>query len=522
MMSPFDRLSDDGGHGARGSVSAHLPAPKPVSTGPFEGPFLRVVRQGGGVALEGRTIAVLGPARRSAVGWARWQWSGRTLLAETCRYGIRPLFYHATADRILIAPSIATLLALGAPSELDPVALGVFLRFENFLGEDTPFKHIRAMPPAGRLEWSGTLRVTGAPLQVAPHKLGRRVALKAYARLFRDAIERSLADDGIVPLSGGCDSRHIAFEAARCNRLAECVSVRALPPRADEDARIAVQVAQTLGAHHVVLDQDPDRFGAVVQATIDTSYCGREHAWFRPMARYLADTAPPGSAVLDGLGGDVLSAGLFLEPIAHGLFRRGRLVELARRYLGLEGRLGHLPFLADQALAPAELAIARLTAELDRHQHAANPVGAFYFWNRTRRVVALQFLAVLGGRRTIMPYLDPELFDLLAGLPAQMLLDHRFHREALHLAFPEFAGIAFAASRPRAATPREHFRRYGRAILDRLDAQPSRLIKARHARPRIAYLAWSGTEACWTADACLYLSQLEYAGREPISDVSRR
>jgi hypothetical protein len=115
------------------------------------------------------------------------------------------------------------------------------------------------------------------------------------------------------------------------------------------------------------------------------------------------------------------------------------------------------------------------------------------------------------------------VFELLAGLPAEMLLDHHFHREALHMAFPQFAGIAFAAPArgggPRKAVRRDHFRRYGRAILRRLETHPSSLIKSRHAVPRIRYLALVGSaQACWTADACLYLSQLEYAGREPVSD----
>jgi hypothetical protein len=88
----------------------------------------------------------------------------------------------------------------------------------------------------------------------------------------------------------------------------------------------------------------------------------------------------------------------------------------------------------------------------------------------------------------------------------------------VHRAFPELAGIGFAKPGRESADPalvRAHFRRYGRAILQRLDERPSRLIDQRYALRRIRYLAWWGSaDACWTADACLYLSQLENAAGE--------
>jgi hypothetical protein len=482
--------------------------------------FLRVVRERDRLVQDGDPAAEFGPpAGDDAIGWARWRWNGRAVVAETCRYGIRPLYYHASADRIMVAPSVATLLALGAPADLDAEALAVFLRFENFLGEDTPFKHIRALPPAGRLEWSGALHLSGDYWQPAAETASRESALGAYAARFRAAVERAVGTPSVVPLSGGCDSRHIAFELARRSVLRECVSIRSLPPRTDADPAVAARVAAALGARCIILDQDPDRFTAIARATEETSYCGREHAWFRPLAAYLRNGAAvdrecADAPVVDGLGGDVLSAGLFLEATALDLFRRGLIAELARHYM--RGHLHHLPFVAEPDLAPAGLAATRLMRELERHRGASNPVGSFFFWNRTRRVVALQFRALLPQRTVLAPYLDLEVFALLAGLPAEMFLDHRFHREALHRAFPQYAAIDFSVSGHQARwsrASRNHFRRYGRAILDRLDSHPSRLIDTRYAKPRIRYLAWTGSPASWTADACLYLSQLEYAGQ---------
>jgi hypothetical protein len=356
------------------------------------------------------------------------------------------------------------------------------------------------------LQWNGELDVSGALHRPAPERASRAAATEAYGRLFRAAVDRAVAVPAVVPLSGGCDSRHNALELARLGRLSGCVSVRSMPPRSDDDVRIAARVARALGADHAVVDRDDDRYTAAVQATLETSYCGREHTWFRPLVRHFADAVADDTPLFDGLAGDVLSAGLFLEPAALALFRRGRLAELSRHYM--RGHDGPLPFLSDQALAPAESARARLAHELARHQDAGNPVGAFFFWNRTRRVVALQFFGML----------DPEVFDFLAGLPAELFLDHQFHREAMHRAFPEFVALGFAQpgrEHQDGSLVRAYYRRYGRAILRRLAARGSRLIDLRYAARRIRYLAWWGSpDACWTADACLYLSQLENAASE--------
>jgi hypothetical protein len=145
------------------------PAPRPRPA------YLRVVRQAGLPVLDG-TAAVELPPTGPDIGWARWRWDGSAVTVETCRYGLRPLYYHATPQQFLIAPSIATLLALGAPADLDAGAIAVYLRFENFLGEDTPFKHIRALPPAARLRWDGSLQVTGTLHQPATEPLARAVA----------------------------------------------------------------------------------------------------------------------------------------------------------------------------------------------------------------------------------------------------------------------------------------------------------------------------------------------------------
>src|SRR5437762_1153056 len=77
---------------------------------PSQPPYLRVLMERGAPLQDGVTSLAFA-ATGADVGWARWRWDGRAATVETCRYGVRPLFYHATARCFMISPSIPKLLA---------------------------------------------------------------------------------------------------------------------------------------------------------------------------------------------------------------------------------------------------------------------------------------------------------------------------------------------------------------------------------------------------------------------------
>ena len=91
-----------------------------------------------------------------------------------------------------------------------------------------------------------------------------------------------------------------------------------------------------------------------------------------------------------------------------------------------------------------ELAVTRLVEELARFAKAPNPIGQFYFWNRTRREIALKFCSILGrDAHVFTPFLAAPVYDLLASLPAEYFLDHEFHTEAIVRNYPEYAHLPF-------------------------------------------------------------------------------
>ncbi|MBV9852515.1 MAG: asparagine synthetase B family protein, partial [Armatimonadetes bacterium] len=425
-------------------------------------------------------------------------------------------------DGIGVSPSLVHLIAQGAPAELDDTALAVFLRLGFFLGEDTPFASIRALPPAATLRWTeGRLSVSGVPVRLPHRALSRAEAVDAYIALFRQAMRRRPSSEApdVLPLSGGRDSRHILFELCAAGRKpARCLTVRHFPPRADEDVRVAATLARALDIPQEILDQPTSRLQAECRKNLRTNFCADEHTQFLVLADALRGCA---GVVHDGIGGDILSAGLMLDEREIEFAAAGRFTEWAEAIL--ETRCNPLPQEAELSrLLPAPLyrrfsrerAGARVQEELYRHREAPNPGGQFYFWNRTRREVALAPYGLLGREVTVFsPYLDHDLYDLLASLPAEALLDCGLHTQAIARAYPEYAHIPYEkpyAQDWASRRSRRFFRRWTGETMRALARQASGLVRRATLLPELAgsLLTGGGSIAC-IGPLTLYLLQLE-------------
>ena len=189
-----------------------------------------------------------------------------------------------------------------------------------------------------------------------------------------------------------------------------------------------------------------------------TSFCTDEHAWILPLAEYLRGRV---QSVYDGLGGDVLSAGLFLNEARLARFASGQIEELAVDFLrGSEARTAELVAPDWAGRLGHDRAVARLTGELARHAGAPNPIGSFFFWNRTRREISLQSYGIMNQSVEVLaPYLDHDLFDFLSSLPAAMLLDRKFHGDTIRRGFPEYNDVRYEDRSVRSWWAPFHFRR---------------------------------------------------------------
>jgi hypothetical protein len=461
--------------------------------------------------------------------FAEWRWDGRRLTVRNDRYGFQPLFYFCAASEIAVSTSILALLAAGAPADLDEDALAVFLRLGFFVGNDTPFRSIRVVPPDAQFVWEdGQLKVDGRYWHGRPQRLTRDAALDAYIALFRQAIARRPPNDDnfVVPLSGGRDSRHILLELCdRGWRPRYAVTIPRYPPRAGEDERVAALLARATGVPHLLLDQRADRLESEWRKNWQTHLCADEHAWYLPMIDHLESDV---TTVYDGMGGALSVAGRFLSADNIRRFDAGHFDQLADVLLDGFGRMTER-FLA-RMLSPRyritmgrDRARQRLAADLVRHADAPDPTKSFNFWNRTRREIALVTGALMNRIPTVYsPYLDHDLYELLSSLPPSLVSpdlsspDKSFHSDAITRAYPRYAHIPFEDSHAPPIDARSHDGRFGSAVARHLLERRRRftLLNNGYVWPRVGLSAikpqYAGRRP-WLAGILLYLSQLEDA-----------
>ncbi len=379
--------------------------------------------------------------------YSEWDWDGTTLRAGNCRYGMSPLFYYCGDNEICLSNSIPKMLDLGVPQDWDDDAMAVFIRRHTFLGEDTPFKHIRATPPGAKLTWrNGRMDLEGKRFEPKPQHLKRSAIVDGVIELFQQAIARRLPDteDFYLPLTGGKDSRHILLELHRQGvRPKACVTARkTASPSDNDDCAIAAQLTERLGIPHIILPPSKSIVADEQRKNLRTNFCTIDHGWSMPLVDFLEANT---SLSYDGLGLDVFFNTIWYSDLRANLFHTRDFQELGRDLLGESDTALSLT-LSSEALRRFDRnnALDHLAKELKLHLNSPHPIASFQFWNRTRRTTSI---FTFGLQYTIpnihTPFLDNNLFDFVTSLPADELRAAPLHPEVLTRAYKDFCDIDY-------------------------------------------------------------------------------
>ena len=457
-----------------------------------------------------------------------WIWDGSRLLVRSDPFGLIPAFLYQRRADVAVSTSIPKLIAEGAQLSVDWPALGIFLRLGFFVGDDTPFQEVRAIPPGAQISWKeGVLEWAGTPYVVRRSDIRRNDALDRAIDLTRRSVERRLPRTAFaVPLSGGRDSRQILLSLIASGHPPDfVVTTPRWPPAAAEDEGIAAKLAAALQLRHVILN--PTNAPAALEArkNVSTSYCALEHGWFFPMLDYLRDRV---SLIYEGNGGALWSPGWLQQRELRALWHSGKTLQVANRIFDdysvlTEGVLEHL---LPEGMSSRPAAVERLARELDRHVDAPDPGKAFHFWNRLRRTLTLvpyHLMRQFADVRT--PLVDRLLTEFLLSLDPELISptlarnDKTFHSDAIRRAFPAFAHIPFEAEHGTPTEATAHRRALGgdtaRYVLSR--GKRLHLMREAYVWPRIIYSLVHPRYAernGWFASAVLYLAQLEDALHE--------
>lgn len=402
------------------------------------------------VVVTGQPSATLGTAVNfggfAGGVFANWKWHDNELTAQVDPFGMFNLFYSTTADGIMLSTSPIQLIALGANPDRDETALMVFHMLGWYVNEDTAFRHIKVLPPGGRLTWrNGKTSIGSAERTTAAISISREQAIAEYARLFSNAV-RSCWDavDGkmVIPLSGGRDSRHILLESVRQGIPPDhCVTYSPLfEAGIDPEWECANRVTTQLGIRHVKIKTLQSRFSEQLE-TIYLAHLGSdEHVQCLAARRYLV-----GMNCTDGIAGDSLSRNKnFTDPPKSQLMRDGMEPSLVAQMLMEIDRINQTSLAARLSSLKSELAGSTEAARqqialcLQQYRQAADPYPHFLFWSRTRREISLVPSAILGTAKAVFcPYLDPALANFCLSLPSHVTADAKFHDHIIQKSFPE-------------------------------------------------------------------------------------
>jgi hypothetical protein len=397
---------------------------------------------------------------------ANWSFADDQLVAHVDPFGCFSLFYFANDDRIVLSSSLGQLLKLGADSSLDAKAIAAFHLIGWYLDDDTPFKSIKVLPPNGRLVWKhGKLSVTGSGHVVVFEKttISQASAIKEYERLFAASVRACLdiAQNDILPLSGGRDSRHILLESLRQgHRPSYCVTLNsARPGGISPDVECARKLCSDLKIPHRTVINFRSKMADQTKAIELTNYCSDEHAWLVSLCWHLNER---GHNFWDGIGGDVLTRNkIFSLPEASQLIAAGKFQQALDLHMKGFDRITGSTLSERVASSGICLQVAeareQIFANFSAVQPAPDPNSQFVFRTRTRREIGCMPQMLMGSRRSAYcPYLEPRLVHFCSSLPQEVTYDARFHDAVIKTSFPsvaapyddEIEGIYPPASKP--------------------------------------------------------------------------
>jgi len=225
------------------------------------------------------------------------------------------------------------------------------------------------------------------------------------------------------------------------------VTVRPYTTVCEDDITPARMLCDALKIGHILLDSGGFKFTDEIRSLELTNFCADEHGWYLALADYFKEHHMAVS--YDGIAGDVLSVGHWWKTGLADLYKKRSYSELSQGLFKYflkpeEDVLRSILSKGFYEKTTADIAIAHLTQEIKKYIDSPNPMRNFYFWNRTRRVVALSSYGLGAGTcKVYSPFLDHELYDFLLSVPDEVKEEKTFHTETMRRSYPEYAGIPY-------------------------------------------------------------------------------
>ncbi|MDC0435440.1 asparagine synthase (glutamine-hydrolyzing) [bacterium] len=406
---------------------------------------------------------------------AIWDTHKKTLVLARDRFGIKPLYYCSSGNKMIFASEIKAILPVsGHTPVLSRQGLIEYLHYGITHGARTLYENIHKLEAGHFLEWqhhsNNRKNYESHPKpfwsfeHIEKHYPHRAEAVAVIKQKLESAVERHLIADVPVGLflSGGLDSTTICALAAKStNRRLQTWSVEFEGQTANSELALARQVAQKFDTDHQELTLNFLNLKDVIEQMADAHdqpFGDAANVPLYLMTRALGDGT---KVVLQGDGGDELFGGYS----RYNLLKYRHFWQLLRPLTSLTERLPansrnfqriHRMVTALSTRCDAECQARLLTEEVSdhsvsrllrpsiaqelslsdpfrRYKELASSVSGqsaaqAMLWTDTQILLPDQFLEKV-DRSTMansvevrVPMLDTELTDYVMGLPASMKL----------------------------------------------------------------------------------------------------
>ena len=269
---------------------------------------------------------------RGMFAFAIWDENHRTLFVARDRVGIKPLYYHLSAESLVFASEIKAILADPCvKTEIAPEMIDRFLTFSYLPGEETLFKGIRKLPPGSYLLYRNGRTEVHQYWDLEFSKPARSPNLQEAERQLLDllagAVESHMIADvpvGIL-LSGGVDSTAVLnFAAERTQKEISTFTVGFSEPGVADERPFARLAAERYGSRHYEMTISAADFAAFLPSYVwhmEEPVCEPPAIALYYVSKLARDHV---KVLLSGEGGDEAFAGypnyrnlLWLERLKH-------------------------------------------------------------------------------------------------------------------------------------------------------------------------------------------------------------
>ncbi len=397
---------------------------------------------------------------RGMFGIILWDRKNNDLILARDRFGIKPLYYHRDAQRIVLGSELKALFAdAGTPRRFnwERALTNPYLSSAAGLHDrplDTWFEGLESVPAATilRIDLDGgattTHRYWQFPSETVPQARAEDL-IQAYGQVLAESVrECSTADTEIgLFLSGGIDSAAVMAHAVGEVDQLHTFSVLSASTYLNGDAEHAHRLAQKFGVpnHQVVFDParvpSPEDWQRLVWLC-ETPMCGPEMYYKHELHRFAKQLRPDLRAMLLGAASDEFNGGYSSE------FSAGEgwaVFEANVRSMARQGDLRRRPELSTWWASTEQPLITDAAVEAFAGADLADPYLSYLEWEYRKiqqyNVWHEDRTAAGSGIEARVPFLDHRLVEISASIPAnlrpELLWDKTILRKAMRGVLPE-------------------------------------------------------------------------------------